>query len=199
MLEIYNILLKEFGRQNWWPVKSRDKKSEIIIGAILTQNTSWKNAEKALDNLEKENLISLAKIKDTNINKIKKLIRPSGFYNQKAERLKEIAEFFFRNKPTREQLLNLKGIGKETADSILLYAYNKPFFVIDAYTRRIMERLGYKFESYEELQQLFMKALPKDYKTYKEFHALLVELAKRNCRKIPVCEGCVLRSRCNFQ
>lgn len=199
MLKIYNSLLKEFGEQNWWPTQTNNK-FEMILGAILTQNTSWKNTEKALNNLKKNNLINIKKINNININKLKSLIKPAGFYNQKAETIKLTTNFLIKNKsPTRKQLLNLKGIGKETADSILLYAYNKPNFVIDAYTKRIMKRLNYKFKDYNTLQELFTKNLPKDYKIYNEFHALLVELAKRNCKKTPDCNKCILRRRCSFR
>ncbi len=200
MLNVYNSLLKEFGKQeNWWPIYSDNPRFEIIIGAILTQNTSWKNVEKALANLRKEDLINESKIIKIKPGELKTLIRPSGFYNQKAERLKLIAEFLSKNKNfTREELLNIKGIGKETADTILLYAFNKPHFVIDAYTKRIMQRLGYKFENYDDLQRLIVKEIPKDYKVYKEFHALLVELAKKNCKKKPECSNCALSRRCKL-
>ena len=124
--KIYSILYKEYGKQKWWPVRTKNKQFEVIIGAILTQNTNWKNVEKALINLEKENLISVSKIRKTRKDKLAKLIKPSGYYNQKAERLKIIAEFFSDKKEvTRDELLDVKGIGPETADSILLYAGNK--------------------------------------------------------------------------
>lgn len=198
MLNIYNSLLKEFGRQeNWWPILSNNPKFEIAMGAILTQNTNWKNAEKAIINLNKENLIDIDKIRKIKLEKLKNLIRPAGFYNQKAERLKLIAEFLCKNKSfTRQDLLDIKGVGKETADTILLYAYNKPYFVIDAYTKRIIQRLGYEAEDYDSLQELFTKKIPKEH--YKEFHALLVEFAKRNCKKEPNCKNCVLSRRCKF-
>lgn len=197
--QIYNILYKEFGLQKWWPAKTRNKQFEIIIGTILTQNTSWKNVEKAIDNLEKENLISINKIKSARKQKLAKLIKPSGYYNQKAERLKLAANFFSKNKnPTREQLLDVNGIGPETADSILLYAFNKPFFVIDAYTKRIFSRIGLckgKCE-YNELQELFQKNLPKKTKLFNEYHALLVELGKRYCKKKPECIKCPISKEC---
>lgn len=200
MLNLYNSLKKQFGRQNnWWPTQTKNKQFEIIIGAILTQNTSWKNVEKALSNLKKHNLININKIKKININKLKSLIKPAGFYNQKAERIKLITNFLTENKnPTREQLLNLKGIGEETADSILLYAYNKPYFIIDAYTKRIMQRLNFKFKDYKDLQKQFIKNIPKNSQIYKEFHALLVEHAKTNCKKTPNCNNCTLKRRCYF-
>ena len=197
--QIYNILHKEFGPQKWWPAKTKNKQFEIIIGAILTQNTAWKNVEKAISNLEKAKLISINRIKSTNKNKLAKLIKPSGYYNQKAERLKIIANFFSKNKkPTRDELLEVKGIGPETADSILLYAFNIPVFVIDAYTKRIFSRIGMcknKCE-YQELQEIFHKSLPKSSRLFNEYHALLVELAKRNCTKSPDCKSCPISKFC---
>lgn len=208
---IYAKLYKSFGPQGWWPLtieghqskhhagkpKTENHKFEIIMGAILTQNTNWKNVEKALYNLSKHNLLSIEKIKKTKQEKIAQLIRSAGYYNQKAERLKIIAGFISKNpEPTREQLLKVKGIGPETADSILLYAYNKPFFVIDAYTKRIFERLGYKTKDYNEWQKLFMGNLPKDTALFNEYHALLVELGKRHCKKKPICKGCPIKEMC---
>jgi len=208
---IYNKLHTSFGPQGWWPLtikgnsskhhvgspKTNNHRFEIIIGAILTQNTNWKNVEKALYNLSKNNLINPNKIKSAKQETIAKLIRPSGYYNQKAERLKLIAEFTQKNKePTREQLLEVKGIGPETADSILLYAYQKPFFVIDAYTKRIFQKLGYKENNYDEWQTLFTNALPKDTKLFNEYHALLVELGKNHCKTKPVCDKCPIKDMC---
>ncbi|MBW2977434.1 endonuclease [Candidatus Woesearchaeota archaeon] len=199
LLTIFKKLYSEFGPQKWWPVNSKNPQFEVIIGAVLTQNTSWKNVEKALTNLEKEKLISINKIKKTRKDKIAKLIKPSGYYNQKAERLKLIAEFFSKNKsPTREELLTVKGIGPETADSILLYAFNKPIFVVDAYTKRIFSRLGFCDGdcSYDELQELFHKNLPKKAKLFNEYHALLVELGKNYCTKKANCKDCLLNKIC---
>jgi endonuclease-3 related protein len=185
------------------------KKAEISAGEIsrrqqnttksdiLTQNTNWKNVEKALYNLSKNNLINIDKIKKIKKEKLAKLIRPAGYYNQKAERLKLIADFISKNpSPAREQLLNVKGIGPETADSILLYAYNKPFFVIDAYTKRIFQRLGYKADDYEEWQKQFTNNLPKNTEIFNEYHALLVELGKNHCKKKPICIKCPVKEMC---
>ncbi|MBR9691916.1 endonuclease [Candidatus Woesearchaeota archaeon] len=197
--KIYDILYKKYGPQKWWPIRTKNKQFEVIIGAILTQNTSWKNVEKALLNLEKENLISINKISSTRVDKLAGLIKPSGYYNQKAERLKLSANFFSKNKkPTRKQLLAVKGIGPETADSILLYAFNKPIFVIDAYTKRIFSRIGLCKDrcEYNELQNIFHKALPKNTKLFNEYHALLVELAKQNCTKKPDCKSCPISKFC---
>ena len=198
LLKIYDILYRTFGSQRWWPVTSKNKQFEVVIGAILTQNTSWKNVEKAISNLRKEKLIDARKIKGMHTRRLAKLIRPSGYFNQKAERLKIIADFFLKNKnPNREELLQVKGIGPETADSILLYAYNKPFFVVDLYTKRIMSRIGLckTGARYDEVQEMFHK-LPRDAGMFNEYHALLVELAKQHCMKKPECRGCPVYKQC---
>ena len=201
LLKIYESLLKHFGPQHWWPINDKTNPTyEICVGAILTQNTAWANVEKALNNLIKSNAIDPRKILAMPDEKLKKLIRPAGFFNQKAERLKAFTRFFLANpKPTREQLLALKGIGPETADSILLYAFNKPYFVIDAYTKRVFSRLGLiKETQYEELQKFFEQNLPKKVSLYKEYHALIVELAKKYCGKIPRCDKCPLKNICKY-
>jgi len=209
--KIYKIIYNSFGPQGWWPLtlegfeskhhsgppKTENHRFEIIIGAILTQNTNWKNVEKALCNLSKNGLIDPIKIEKINKNKLAKLIKPSGYYNQKAERLKVMSRFLLKNKaPTREQLLKVKGIGPETADSILLYAFDRPVFVIDAYTKRIFERLGYKAKDYDGWQRLFMDNLLKDSKLFNEYHALLVELGKNHCKKKPICKECPIQKFC---
>ncbi len=213
--QIYSILYKSFGPQGWWPTtlenelhpkhhgkspKNDKERFEIIIGAILTQNTNWKNVEKAILNLNKAQLLDINKIKRINKNKLALLIRPSGYFNQKAERLKLIADFYSKNKnPTREELLAVKGIGPETADSILLYALGKPSFVVDAYTKRVFSRLGLCDGkcSYDELQELFRKNLPKKQKLFNEYHALLVELGKNHCKTKPICKDCPLKKLCS--
>ncbi len=197
ILQIYGRLCKAFGKQNWWPTISKNGKFEIIIGAILTQNTSWKNVERAIENLNNANLIDIERLSKVNVKKLGALIKSAGYYNQKAERLKIIAKFLKENRnPTREELLNVKGIGPETADSILLYAFNRPVFVIDAYTKRIMQRIGFKEESYEQLQNLFESNLPKKSRLFNEYHALLVELGKSYCKKIPLCKECPIKGMC---
>ena len=199
MLNLYKTLLKAYGRRGWWPTTSDNKRFENILGAILTQNTSWKQVEKAIANLKNNDLISQEAIKKVSLRRLASLIKPAGYFNQKAKRLKIINQFLEKNKnPTRDQLLEVNGIGPETADSILLYAFNQPSFVIDTYTKRIMQRLGYKEESYGGLQALFQDNLPNDYKIYNEFHALFVEHAKTYCRKKPLCQKCPLNSRCNY-
>ncbi len=223
--KIYKILLDNFGPQDWWPVdkeyhKNRysDPRFEIIIGAILTQNTAWANVEKALVNLKLNNTLTVRKIVETEIEHLKTMIQPSGYYNQKANRLKVLAShlnknyknldrFFSREiQEIRSELLSLNGIGPETADSILLYAGNHPVFVVDAYTKRLRERvpINIKKESYDGIQQYFEGELKKYFPTkdiaqlYKELHALIVKLAKNYCRKKPVCNKCPLKNYCEF-
>lgn len=190
LLDVYRKLLKEYGKRNWWPA-GRDfvpMEWEICVGAILTQNTNWKNVEKALDNMSRNRIVSPEGVIKAPAKRLKEIIRPSGFYRQKAERLRIFAEFVrsfggfsdFMEKVSREDLLAVKGIGRETADSILLYACGRPYFVIDAYTKRFVRKLGITEEQdYEKLRKVFEKGLPRDVEIYKEFHALIVEWGKR--------------------
>lgn len=222
---IYNELYSAFGPQGWWPLtikgyeskhyvgrpKKDKQRFEIIIGAILTQNTNWKNVEKALYNLSKNGLIDIKKIGKVSQKRLGGLIKPAGYYNQKAERLKIIANYildkykgdinkFFKKNiwDLRAELLAIKGIGPETADSITLYSAEKPIFVIDGYTKRIFERLGFKAKDYDGWQNLFMDNLKHDLDLFKEYHALLVELGKRNCKTKPDCNGCIVSSICKL-
>lgn len=199
VLKIYNLLYKEFGSQGWWSCTKKDsierQRFEISIGAILTQNTNWKNVEKSIKRLRENNLLDKDSIKNININKLADFIKSSGYYKQKARKIKEFVSF--SGAINRENLLNIWGIGPETADSILLYAYNHPVFVIDAYTRRIFTRLGFKEDTYDELQRLFHKNLDKDYKLFNEYHALLVELGKNCCKTRPLCDKCPLSKECS--
>jgi endonuclease III related protein len=196
--KLYIKLYNHFSLQHWWPASSKNKQFEIIIGTILTQNTSWKNVEKAISNLRENNALNRESIQNLPKTKLAQLIKPSGYFNQKAKKLKLLIEFLNSKKPvTRDSLLSIWGIGPETADSILLYAFNKPYFVIDSYTKRIMNRLGFKESSYEELQSLFTSNLPKDYKIYNEYHALLVRLGKDICIKKPKCHLCPLKNNCS--
>jgi len=206
LYNIYKILLNKFGNQNWWPTISNDKKRkrlEICIGAILTQNTNWKNVEKSILNLYKANILDENRLRDISIKKLALLIRPSGYYNIKAKRIKAFLSFLktytlekiekTETNKARELLLSVYGIGKETADSILLYAFDKPIFVIDAYTKRIFTHvLKLKFDSYEEWQRFFMNNLPHIPKLFNEYHALLVKLGKEYCRTKPLCKNCPL-------
>ncbi len=195
--ELLHLLLEAYGPQGWWPAETRE---EMAIGAVLTQNTAWKNVEKALDNLRAEGLLDMKAIRKTPVEKIRELIRPAGF-KRKAEYLRNLAVAWnekemekMGTEELRSYLLDIKGVGEETADSILLYGFNRPVFVVDAYTRRILSRLmglegdgnireWAKDLSVEELQEL---------------HALLVEHGKRFCRKNPLCDKCVLRERCRY-
>ncbi len=201
---LYKKLLKHYGYQKWWPVDveyhkkyGSDPKDEIVIGAILTQNTNWKNVEKALENLKKEKTLNLHAIFELEEEHLKELIRPAGFFQRKLKILKEVSYLLTRYYPTREALLNRKGVGKETADSILLYAYNEPFFVIDMYTKRILYRLtGIVFDEYDEYAKFIKSQIPQKIDIYKEFHALFVKLAKESCQKTPRCDVCPLKDIC---
>ena len=188
LISIYKKLLRKHGKQKWWPVKHDfvPAELEICIGAILTQNTNWRNVEKALQNLSDAGAVSAERIAKMRLSKLEKLIRPSGFYRQKAGRLKKFCAFVvqfngnFYKDVTREHLLSLNGIGRETADSILLYACNKPFFVVDAYTRRLLsqEKIIRGSENYDQIRGMFEDQLPRKTKIYKEFHALIVQNGK---------------------
>jgi endonuclease-3 related protein len=202
---IYQHLYKALGPQKWWPA---DSPFEVIIGAILTQNTSWKNVEKALGVLKRKKALTPRKLHDMEEKSLAEAIRSSGFFNIKAKRIKHFIRFLFENYQgslkkmfleeggsLREKLLHVNGMGPETVDSILLYAGGKPFFVVDAYTRRILLRhdLISDNASYREMQGLFMDNLEKDVPLFNEYHALLVHVGKYFCKKIPDCEGCPLK------
>lgn len=190
-----------------WPLSGefRPARFEVVVGSVLTQNTNWKNVEQALGGMIEEGLVDAAGILPCPLDRLERAIRPSGFYKQKAHRLREVAGFVvafpgdFYQEVTREQLLSLNGIGRETADSILLYACERSHFVVDAYTRRILLRYGLLGEeaTYEEVQELFQSGLTPDVVLYKRFHALLVEHAKRVCKKLPLCDKCVLHRTCS--
>ncbi len=235
--DIYQCLLRAYGPQGWWPItrdssrgpeyfpgsydhpKNEREAWEIMVGAILTQNTAWKNVEKALKALLEKDCLDMECLAKIEKPKLAELIRPAGYYNQKAERLQGLARYLlenwgsldaFFNRPTleiREELLSLKGIGKETADSILLYAGKKPIFVVDAYTRRIFFRLGLiprEDLDYDKIRVMvedeFSKLSEENRRRlFNEFHALLVEHAKKHCKKSPYCEGCPLSKDCNYQ
>ncbi len=211
LLDIYRKLLSHFGEQNWWPmIRGFDPPEwEVCIGAVLTQNTNWGNVEKALENLRKAGMAAVIDIAEAKRQQLEKLIKPSGFYKQKAERLKLFSDFVlgfggfrgFSRKVKRDMLLKVKGIGPETADSVLLYACNRPVFVIDAYTKRVFSRVGgikglENLTGYEDWRRFFESRLPKDANLYREFHALIVELAKQYCKTKPVCEKCPLNKNC---
>ncbi len=202
---IYAVLRKTFGHQQWWP---GDTPFEIMVGAILTQNTAWTNVEKAILNLKKAKKLSFEGLRRIPKKDLARLIRPAGYFNVKADRLKCFMEFLEREcggdlsklkreamPALREKLLAVKGVGPETADSILLYALDKTSFVIDAYTKRIFSRHGLAkdFEPYERWRELFTRALPENRDLYNDFHAQIVRTGKDHCRKVPRCEGCPLR------
>jgi endonuclease-3 related protein len=215
LIDIFNKLYKEYGPQGWWPIielhnsrlgknptktgsikgyhpgdysfpKNKAQQFEICIGAILTQNTSWPNVEKALLNLKNAKVLDLKKIKKLSDGKLKELIKPAGYYNQKAVYIKEFIKFYeilnqTKRIPMRDELLMVKGIGPETADSMLLYAFKVPTFVVDAYTKRIFSKLDFfnNDATYDEIKEIFETAIQKDLMIYQEFHALIVEHAKR--------------------
>ena len=206
LVHIYNKLYAHFGPRHWWPAKTP---FEVMVGAILTQNTAWSNVEKAIGNLRKKRLLSPEKIGKVASGELRTLIRPSGFYNEKTKKLKTFVGFLngfgkkgieklsrYETKPLRKILLGLKGIGPETADSILLYAFGKSVFVVDAYTKRIFSRHGLvsKNATYDEIQKFFADNLSKSAKLFNEYHALIVETGKNYCRKKkPFCKICPLR------
>ncbi len=205
MLKIYQKLYSSIGPRHWWP---GDSPFEVIIGAILTQNTSWKNVEIAIRALKEKNLLDPLKLYRVGDRLLANTIKSSGFFNIKAKRIKTFMSFLFENYqgslekmfsegliPLREKLLKINGIGHETADSILLYAGGKPIFVVDAYTKRILARhnLISKTASYSEIQELFMENLKKDAGMFNEYHALLVYTGKYFCKKTPNCENCPMK------
>jgi len=206
LIDIYDRLYHRFGPQRWWPGESP---FEIIVGAILTQNTSWTNVEKAIRNLKVRRCLDPESIRTIPHHQLAELIRPAGYFNIKAKRLKNFVTWLFEQHhgrlenlctvPTdqlRAELLSVKGIGLETADSILLYALDRPIFVVDAYTARIAARhqLIGSDADYEQLRALFQDNLPQDTQLFNEYHALLVKLAKDFCRPKPCCTGCPLES-----
>ena len=208
LLEIYQRLYQLYGPQHWWP---GDGPFETIIGAILTQNTAWKNVERALDNLKTAQALSPQRLRELPIEALAQLIRPSGYFNTKARKLKAFAQHLddryqddlaaFLSQETallRQELLAIYGIGEETADDILLYAACLPSFVIDTYTRRIVRRLGVapQKDSYGAFQSLFHENLYPDVNLFNEYHALLDRHAKETCRKSPLCDSCCLMELC---
>jgi endonuclease-3 related protein len=207
LYSIYQKLYRAFGPQYWWPGNTP---FEIAVGAILTQNTNWANVEKAIQNLKKERALSARALHTMPVKVLAELIRPSGYFNIKARRLKSFITFLTNDyngslkkmgdkdiDSLRNELLSIHGVGSETADSILLYALNKPVFVIDAYTKRVLSRHGildYK-ESYDAFQKLFHSSLKKDVQLFNEYHALFVRVGKMFCkRQKPLCDECPLNN-----
>ena len=204
LYEIYRMLFEAYGEQHWWPAESA---FEMMTGAILTQNTSWSNVRRAIanfgDNLTPDFIIACP------LQELRLIIRPSGFFNQKAVRLKGLAQWFKKygcnviivnlKKPEkiRDELLSLDGVGCETADSIMLYAFGLPYFVIDAYTKRVFARLCFDMpETYDGIRRYFESRLPPDSALFNEFHALIVKHAKMHCKAQPACTGCPLERVC---
>lgn len=206
LLRIYKHLYQIFGPQGWWPAETP---FEVAVGAILTQNTNWRNVARAIENLKGADLLTPATLQALPTPTLAQLIRPAGYYNVKAQRLKNFVAFLWQAydgsmaalaaadwPQVREELLQIKGIGPETADSILLYALEKPVFVVDAYTHRILSRheLAPETCTYDELQAQFHTALPPEVPLFQEYHALLVRLGKNFCRPRAKCQGCPLAS-----
>jgi endonuclease III related protein len=205
LVAVYRALFKAYGPQRWWP---GDSPFEVMVGAVLTQNTAWSNVEKAIANLKQAGLMTVGRFREAPVRTLATLIRPSGYYNIKAKRLGHLMAFLagryggslarmFREDPgeLRKGLLSVNGIGPETADAIMLYAAGHPVFVVDAYTKRIFSRHGLvpRNAGYHEVQQLFLENLPRDARLFNEYHALIVRLGKEHCRKTrPRCNGCPL-------
>jgi len=203
----YDALFEAYGPQHWWPGRTR---FEVIVGAILTQNTSWSNVESAMRNLRREKLLSPIAMERVSYARLARLIRSSGYFRQKAHKLKAFVRYLrtahqgsltkMFHTPTarlREQLLAVHGIGPETADSILLYAGKHPVFVVDAYTRRILERhhLAHGKQSYDEIRAFFEQSLPRGAALFNEYHGLIVRTGKDFCRaRAPLCEHCPLKA-----
>jgi endonuclease-3 related protein len=202
--EIYKLLLKAYGPQNWWPAESS---LEVMVGAVLTQNTNWQGVEKAIANLKKNGILALDKLHHRSIEELAEFIKPAGYFNLKARRLKNligmVVEAFggdlaamgqTETAQLRQELLLVNGVGPETADSILLYAFHRPIFVVDTYTYRVTSRHGLIEEeiNYQALQDLFMEHVPLDVNMFNEYHALLVKVGKLHCKRKARCEGCPL-------
>jgi endonuclease-3 related protein len=206
LLKIYKRLYESLGSQYWWP---GDTLFEVMVGAILTQNTNWRNVSAAIDNVKRAQLLDPKKMLKHR-RKIQNLIKPSGFYKLKSKRLNAFLEYFVNNykgkvenmkkrktEVLRTELLRLPGIGFETADSMLLYALSRPVFVVDAYTRRIFSRHHiFKYElAYDDIRNIFEKNLPRRVRIYNEYHALLVKIGKEYCKKNePLCSTCPLNN-----
>jgi endonuclease-3 related protein len=206
---IFDLLHTHYGPLHWWPAETP---FEVCVGAILTQNTNWTNVEKAIANLKREQLLDPLALRDVPIARLAGLIRPAGFFNVKSNRLKEFVSWLFDSyegsmagmfsgdwRELRKELLTVRGIGRETGDSILLYAGHKPSFVVDTYTKRLFTHLGLitAQADYEEVRTLFMRNLPADAELFNEYHALIVQHGKEHCRKKPRCTGCSLHFLCH--
>ncbi|MGW8222701.1 MAG: endonuclease III domain-containing protein [Syntrophobacteria bacterium] len=202
--QIYKLLLKAYGPQKWWPAESS---LEVMVGAVLTQNTNWQGVEKAIANLKRVNLLDPHKLKAIPTEELSRLIKPAGYFNLKARRLKNLIGMVVEayggdlaamgqteTAQLRQELLLVNGVGPETADSILLYAFHRPIFVVDTYTYRVTNRHALVEEevNYQALQDFFMQHLPLDVDMFNEYHALLVKVGKLHCKRKARCEGCPL-------
>lgn len=200
----YDAMFAAYGPQHWWPAKTP---TEVVIGAILTQNTAWRNVERAIANLAAAKALDWKRLHEMAVEDLAELVRPAGTYKVKARRLKSFAEWLWKNHAgnlkrmfttplpsLREELLGVSGIGRETADAILLYAGQMPSFVVDAYTARILRRHGLIDDSadYDEIKELFESNLPEDARYFNEYHALIVQIGKLHCRPRPRCADCPL-------
>lgn len=204
--DLYDALRAVYGEQPWWPA---DSAFEVVVGAVLTQNAAWSNVEKAIERMKAAGLMSLPALLDTDLDALAEVIRPSGYYNIKAKRLRNLCAFLSGEggldafagcdlADQRKALLQVNGVGPETADDILLYALDQPVFVIDTYTRRLLQRYGLARgdESYEDLRSGFEQALDTDVYLFQQYHALIVMHAKAVCRKTPICGSCSLATSC---
>ena len=201
---LYELLYERFGHRNWWPAESP---FEVCVGAILTQNTSWKNVEKAISNLKGSDRLDALRLYQTPVNEIATIIRPAGYFNVKSKRLKNFISHLVERhggslskmfeasiEDLRTELLSINGVGRETADSMILYAANKPIFVVDVYTRRTLERHGLIIEKadYDEIRELFESNLKPDVALFNDFHAQFVAVGSNYCGRKPKCSGCPL-------
>jgi endonuclease-3 related protein len=206
LLRTFDVLHAHHGPQHWWPGETP---FEIMVGAVLTQNTAWSNVEKAIDNLVARNRLDPAAIVAARNDHLAGWLRPSGYFNVKAVRLKNFCRWYLQaggfaalermdTGALRQSLLGVNGVGKETADDILLYAFERPVFVIDAYTRRLFARLGLFAgdEDYDAMRRAIERVLGPDVPLFNEYHALIVRHAKDICRVRPRCAGCALKRRC---
>jgi len=206
--DIYQRMHHAYGPQNWWPA---DTPFEVMVGAILTQNTAWTNVEKAIVNLKQASLLNPRTIAESEHERVAEAIRPAGYFNVKTQRLKAFCSYLLdqggenalaarETAQLRQELLAVHGIGPETADDVLLYAFDRPVFVIDAYTRRLLSRIGLITgdEPYDSLRTGIETALGEDVQMFNQYHALIVQHAKVSCRNKAVCEGCCLTSICKY-
>jgi len=206
--QVYQSLYHQYGPQYWWPA---DSPFEVMIGAVLTQNTAWINVERAIENLKKNNCLSPSRVLSVREKTLANWLRPSGYFNIKAKRLRNFCRWYvdageydslkwLTTRRLRKELLRVNGIGPETADDILLYAFARPVFVVDAYTRRLFSRLGLldKNARYEHLRTNFEESLPGKVNLFNEYHALIVIHAKEVCKKTPDCTSCCLSDSCLF-